>query len=464
VTGVVLQAGGATDVGRLRTINQDSFVLLPDRDLFIVADGMGGHQGGEVASRLAIETLQVAYQDASAESLTEAIAVANHRIRNEGDADPDLRGMGTTVVALAVLPAEPDDADDPDASSGDEPASATRLVVANVGDSRGYLYRDDSLIQLTEDHSVVADLVREGRITAEEAEVHPQRNIVTRVLGVYETVEVDLWPVDPVQNDRFLLCSDGLFNEVGADQIGSVLRRLADPKEAADERVRLANEGGGRDNITAVVIDVLDDGGVAASASAALAGAVSGLESGPAPASGEDDPAGFTTALPPVEADELPAPEAEPTDAPRLSRKERRAAAGPRTRVTWRVLAFVVLVLAVIGGAIATIQWYGTSTYFVAFADDEIVIYQGRPEGILWIEPELRERTGIDRGDVPERFLPRIDAGNEQPTQAKAQQLVANIEDDIADGGGTVSTTTTSTTSTTSATSTTASSTTTQAN
>ena len=114
--------------------------------------------------------------------------------------------------------------------------------------------------------------MREGRITAEEAEVHPQRNIVTRVLGVYETVEVDLWPVDPVAGDRFLLCSDGLFNEVGDDQIGSVLRRLADPTEAAAELVRLANEGGGRDNITVVVVDVVDDGGVAEAASAALAG------------------------------------------------------------------------------------------------------------------------------------------------------------------------------------------------
>jgi serine/threonine protein phosphatase PrpC len=462
VTGVVLQAGGATDVGRLRTINQDSFVLLPDRALFIVADGMGGHQGGEVASRLAIETLQVAYQDPTAESLTEAIAVANHRIRNEGEADPDLRGMGTTVVLLALLPDEPDDEGSGDgADDGSELQPRTRLVIANVGDSRGYLYRDGSLVQLTEDHSVVADLVRDGRITAEEAEVHPQRNIVTRVLGVYETVEVDLWPVDPIEHDRFLLCSDGLFNEVGADQITSVLRRLADPNEAATELVRLANEGGGRDNITAVVIDVLDDGGVAEQASEALAAVPSGMESGPAPAPSEDDPAGFTTALP-VTGAEAPPDDLVEAPAERLSRKERRAAAGPRTRLTWRALAFVLLVLAVIGGAIATIQWYGTSTYFVTFVDDEVVIYRGRPDGILWIEPELEERTGIDRADVPERFIPRIVAGNEQPTLAKAQQLVANIEADIADGGGTVSTTTSSTS--TSTTSTTAGPTSTQGN
>jgi protein phosphatase len=448
VTGLVLRAGGATDVGRLRTINQDSFVLLADRDLFIVADGMGGHQGGEVASRLAIETLQVAYQDHTAEALEEAFAVANHRIRNEGDADPALQGMGTTVVALAVLEAE--DGDD----------ARPRLYIANVGDSRCYLFRDQGLAQITEDHSVVADLVRDGRITMEEAEVHPQRNIVTRVLGVYESVEVDLWPIDPVVNDRYLLCSDGLFNEVGIDQMSSVLRRLADPTEAADELVRLANEGGGRDNITAVIVDVIDDGGVAEQASAALAGVDSGLESGAAPAvDAADDPVGFTTALPVADVPGEPAPEPSVTDEPRLSRKERRAAAGPRTRFTWRMLLFVLLVLGVIAGAIATIQWYGTSTYFVAFDGDEVVIYQGRPDGILWIEPELEERTGIDRADVPERFLPRIDAGNEQPTLAKARLLVSNIEAGIDDAA----TTSTSTTSS-STTSTTAGTTTTQAN
>ena len=169
-----------------------------------------------------------------------------------------------------------------------------------MGDSRAYLFRDGGLAQLTEDHSVVADLVREGRITAEEAEVHPQRNIVTRVLGVYETVDVDLWPVDPVAGDRFLLCSDGLFNEVGADQISSVLRRLDDPAEAAAELVRLANEGGGRDNITVVVVDVVDDGGVAQAASAALAGEPSGLDSVAPDRSDGDDLAGFTTAMPAV--------------------------------------------------------------------------------------------------------------------------------------------------------------------
>src|SRR3546814_3360292 len=135
-------------------------------------------------------------------------------------------------------------------------------------------------------------MVREGRITPAEAEVHPQRNIVTRVVGVYEQVEADLWPVDPVSGDRIVLCSDGLFNEVGDDQISAVLRRLDDPQDASAELVRLANEGGGRDNITVVVLDVVDDGGVAQRASAALAGGSSGLQS-------DRDLAGFGTAVDP---------------------------------------------------------------------------------------------------------------------------------------------------------------------
>ena len=182
MSGVVLRAGAATDVGRVRTINQDAYVLLPDRDLFAVADGMGGHQGGEVASRLAVETLQVAYQDPPPTRSTEAIAVANHRIRNEGDADPDLRGMGTTVVALALVPDEPD----PDAPDGDDAARAPRSspTSATAAPTSSATASSCSSPRTT---AWSPTSCATGRITAEEAEVHPQRNIVTRVLGVYET-------------------------------------------------------------------------------------------------------------------------------------------------------------------------------------------------------------------------------------------------------------------------------------
>ena len=453
---VVLRAGAATHVGRMRTVNEDAHALLPERDLFIVADGMGGHQGGEVASRLAVETLEIAYEEPTAESLTDAILVANHRIRDEGDADPNLRGMGTTVVVLALVPREPHPDDLPTSADGDV---GQHLLIANVGDSRAYLFRDSALVQLTEDHSVVADLVREGRITADEAEVHPQRNIVTRVLGIYDTIDVDLWPVDPLAGDRVLLCSDGLFNEVGTDQISSVLRRLDDPAEAAAELVRLANEGGGRDNITVVLVDVVDDGGVAQAASAALAGETSSLESVAPDRSDAEDLAGFTTAMPAVTAPlKEEAPETGASDKP--SRAERRAERKrtPRTRFTWRVLVFLLLVVAVIVGAIATIQWYGTSTYYVTFEDDEVVIFRGRPDAVLWVEPELVETSGIQRGDVPARYVDALEDGREHSSLAEAEAYVANIVRDIEEVDEGPTTTTTgpdSTTSTTAGTTTT---------
>ena len=408
-----LRAGATTDVGRVRTINQDSFLVLDDRGLYAVADGMGGHQGGEVASTLAVEALRATFVGGTSDALAEAIEEANLRIHERGEADPDLQGMGTTVVAVAVV-------EDDDGGS---------LLIANVGDSRGYLFRDGDLTQLTEDHSMVADLVREGRITEAEAEVHPQRNIVTRVLGVYDQVDIDLWPVDVVRGDRLLLCSDGLFNEVAADQTASVLRRLSDPQEAADELVRLANEGGGRDNITVLVVDVVDDGGVAEAASSALAGEASGLTSdGP-------DLAGFSTA-----SDREPGPAGDDAD-PAPARAER---VPLRSRLSWRVVGFGLLLVAVIGGAFATIQWYGTGAYYVGFDRDEVVIYQGRPGGVLWIDPTVEDRTGIDRDDVPERVFAAIEEGSQQASLHDARVYVSNVKRDIDR-----TTTTTSTTSTT---------------
>lgn len=416
-----LKAGGVTDVGRVRSVNQDSFLILADRGLYAVADGMGGHQGGEVASALAVEAMRTTYVEGSVDALAEAIEEANLRIHEEGATDPQLRGMGTTVVAISVVP---DDVED---------GAGGSLLVANVGDSRAYLFRDGDLTQLTEDHSLVADLVREGRISEEEAEQHPQRNIVTRVLGVYDQVDIDLWPVDAVRGDRYLLCSDGLFNEVARDQIAAVLRRLADPQEAAAELVRLANEGGGRDNITVLVVDVVDDGGVAEEASGALAGSTGGLDSAP-------DLAGFGAAR---------ATGDDTADTPAKGRKQRRAARSTRERtpfrkrITWQVVAFVIALLAVIGGAFGAIQWYGTSSYYLAIDDGEVVVYQGRPNGVLWVKPKIVERTGIEAEDVPRTY--RLSQGDEQEQRTKraAEDVVSNIRRDIA------ATSTTSTTSTT---------------
>lgn len=409
----------------MRATNQDAHVLLPERGIYVVADGMGGAQGGEVASRMAIETIQESYQEPGAASLTSVIAEANRRIHEAAD-DPGLRGMGTTTVAIAIVPEEPDPDTESTADDGIEPPQ--HLLVINVGDSRAYLFRDGGLTQLTDDHSLVAELVRDGRITAREAEAHPQRNIITRVLGIYPEVQPDLWPVDPMRGDRYLLCSDGLFNEVNDDQMTSVLRRLEDPSEAAGELVRLANEGGGRDNITVIVLNVVDDGGAASKASAALAGEARGSSR-----SSRGDVAGFSTALGEGLSDDVLDSIRSGSKPGRGQRRAARTAArSTRSRLTWRVLLFTLLLIGVIGGAFATIQWYGTSTYFVGFDGNEVTIFQGRPGGLLWIDPTLEDGTGILRGEVPERYVPSLEAGHQVPSLARAKQYVSNIERDIA--------------------------------
>jgi PPM family protein phosphatase len=435
---VQLRFGAASDVGRVRSANQDSWLAHPDRALFVVADGMGGHQGGEVASSMAVEIIDASYDEPSAEGIVAALERANEAIHGRGASEPDLRGMGTTAV-VAVLVDE--------RGTGTDGDPGQQLVIANIGDSRAYLYRAGELIQLTEDHSMVADLVREGRISPEEAEHHPQRNIVTRVLGVYSDIDVDLWPVDPARGDRFLLCSDGLFNEVGEEQIGAVLRRLDDPSEAADELVRLANEGGGRDNTTVIVLDVVDDGGAAQSASAAVGGAASSGR----PA--DPDVAGFTTAATSGSASSEPAerPSSGGPVSARASAEGRAdgepAARTQRSRFTWRVALFVLLVLAVIGGAYATIVWYGTGAYYVGFdGADRVAIYKGRPGGVLWIDPELEERTRLGRDDVPERYVPDIEAGREHGSLDDARSYIERISDEAGVDPETGTTTTTTTT------------------
>lgn len=247
-----LRMAAATHVGVARTVNQDSYATAPG--LAVVADGMGGHRGGEVASAIAANEMVQRFESPELEALVGGVEHANRRILDEAAADPNLHGMGTTVVALGLI--EIDD--------------AIALGAINVGDSRMYRLTGNVLEQLTEDHSLVEALVREGRITAAEAEVHPQRNIVTRALGVIEQVEVDSFHFVPKIGDRYLLCSDGLFNEVDAHAIATILATEADPQVAAQKLIAAANEGGGRDNITTVIADVVaaDDAAVPATAQA----------------------------------------------------------------------------------------------------------------------------------------------------------------------------------------------------
>jgi serine/threonine protein phosphatase PrpC len=433
-----LRWGGATHVGRVRTLNEDHFVARPDENLWVVADGMGGHNGGEIASEIASETVGRAFVHRSIDGLIEAVETANAAVYSAGVEDPELTGMGTTVVALAVVDHE----------------STEVLAIANVGDSRCYRYAEGELDQVTTDHSLVAEMVREGSLSPEEAAVHPQRNIVTRVLGVHDDVPVDVFAVDPYPGDRYLLCSDGLFNEVPERGIASVLRTIADPNEAAEELVHLAVDGGGRDNITVVVVDVVEDGGRAADASGALAGDALGA----APPTGPEPSPAYARGEPwqrhrrpsdTAELDRVELDDDDLADQGRRGRRGRHRAGRPKARrVTWRVLLFVLLVVALVGGVVATIQWYGTSTYFVGFDGDQVAIFKGRPGGVLWIDPDLVDVTDLDRDEVPDAHVADIEGGVEQGSLADARRYVANVTEQAEELAPPTTTTTAPTTTT----------------
>lgn len=237
-----LRSGSATDRGRVRPVNQDRVVVAPD--LVAVADGMGGHVGGEVAARTAVDTLINSFGDErTSDGLVTAVQAANRAIWEQSRLQGELRGMGTTLTAAALV-------DD----SGEQ-----HLTLVNVGDSRAYLYTAGDLVQLTQDHSLVEEMVRHGEITAAEAASHPHRHILTRALGIDRGVEIDAWQLAPPEGSRVLLCSDGLTNELSEDEIAGVLSTVADPDGAAAELVRIALDHGGNDNISAVVVDVVGD-------------------------------------------------------------------------------------------------------------------------------------------------------------------------------------------------------------
>jgi len=238
--------GGASDTGRVRGVNQDYWGEFDDsqssRRLLMIADGMGGHRGGEVASRMAVETVGEIFAaggEDCAELLRDALERANERIHEAARQDPQLGGMGTTGVCLLF-------------------ESGGRGCVAHVGDSRAYRLRDGRFEQLTEDHSVVAALLRMGRLTQEEARLHPQRNEILRAIGTAEQVEVQVTRLELQPGDRYLLCSDGLSGLVEDAAIAEEVGR-ADPEASARNLVERANREGGTDNITVQVAVIPDN-------------------------------------------------------------------------------------------------------------------------------------------------------------------------------------------------------------
>jgi serine/threonine protein phosphatase PrpC len=229
--------GSATDVGRIRNNNEDSYLVAAP--LFVIADGMGGENAGEVASAMAVETVGRMAGEGASTDLAEWVRAANRAVWDRSMTDRTAFGMGTTITAVL--------------------ADGEQLRLAHVGDSRAYLLRDGEFRRITDDHTRVARMVKDGTITEEEAAVHPERNIITRALGIGEDVKVDQMAIDVRDGDRFLLCTDGLTGMVKEDPLKSILLSTPDPQEAVRKLIEAANAAGGVDNVTAVVLDISTD-------------------------------------------------------------------------------------------------------------------------------------------------------------------------------------------------------------
>ena len=233
--GALTSFGSRTDIGCLRDHNEDSLVVTPP--LFAVADGMGGHAAGEVASEIAVRVLsELAPEHPDVEALGRAIEEANRAVIQAAREGRGRQGMGTTMTA-AMLEGE-------------------RLVIAQVGDSRAYLLHQGKLQQLTRDHSLMADMIEAGQLTPEEARTHPQRSVITRALGSDAHLHPDIYEINVETGDRLLICSDGLSGMIFDDQIENTLRRVQDPQRCASQLVNAAIAAGGHDNVTVIVADV----------------------------------------------------------------------------------------------------------------------------------------------------------------------------------------------------------------
>jgi PPM family protein phosphatase len=416
-----LRWGSATDVGLVRTNNEDQ--LLAAAPLFAVADGMGGHELGEVAAQTAIEALATAFvNDITPRGLALAVQMANHAVyeRSETEGGGERR-MGTTLTTAALV----------------QDGGRDQIAVANVGDSRTYLLRDGALSQLTEDHNVPGELMRQGAISPDEAAVHPQRNIITRVLGTPGDVEVDLVQIDPRIGDRVLLASDGLFGEVDDEAIATILRRVPDPDEASAALVAAARNRGGADNITVVVVDVIDEEEAEAPSQVAGPRRRGGRRSAPADSTAFDEAVQAAvaaetqrTAPRPVvepaavveEVVEAPVRD-EPVELPRMQ----------WWRPTPAGIAFIVALVLILGTAVGILSWYGQRAYHVGLDGVNVAVFKGKPGGFLWLEPKVVERTKLRTWELPESRFDDLQAGKQFSDLAGTEKYIENLREEAAE-------------------------------
>lgn len=352
---IALRYAARSDVGLLREGNEDS--AYASGRLLAVADGMGGHAHGEVASSVAIAamaSLEEAQQGGDLLNAIEAaVRDANRKLHEMVGRDPSLKGMGTTLTAMLW--------------------HGTQVALVHVGDSRAYLLRRGELYQITHDHTLVQQLVDDGRITPEEAATHPQRSILLRALDGSGEVDPDLTLREAQVGDRYLLCSDGLSGVVSAETLHATLTNIDDPEEVVRQLIDLANRGGGPDNITCVLADVMEvNEGQQMPAEVAVVGAagMNRLRSNPQDTS--PGRSGSVTAPQPVISDDD------------FDEPEARASRRPvRRRRVWPVLVTVLAVVVVAVGIGGYFGWKWTQDqYFVGARGDEVVVYRGIPQEV----------------------------------------------------------------------------------
>ena len=386
-------AAAKTDVGRVRQGNEDAYLV--EEPLFAVADGMGGHLAGEVASATAVETItagssQEMPRDTAA--LAALVRGANAAIWDKAQQEPELRGMGTTCTVALVEDGQ--------------------LHIAHVGDSRAYVLRRDELTQVTEDHTLVGRMVREGRLAPEEAERHPQRSIITRALGADSEVEVDEVSLPIEEGDRILICSDGLTSMIDVEALRNVLAREQDANRAVDTLVDMALEAGGEDNVTVILIDLVDDS-----------------EAAPAPRS----------AAPVAAPREKTEPDAAPPPPPVDTGVHRVQDVTPQRqrRPGWRraLLGTLLVLLLLGGGAYAAGRYTLANSYFVGTdASGQVTIYRGIPEEVAGITlKESHERSDVAITDLPSFLQGDVEQGIKATSLDDARAKVRDLEERARD-------------------------------
>ena len=447
---LVLRYAVRSDVGLLREGNEDSAYAGPR--LLAVADGMGGHAAGEVASSLTIASMaKLDSEPPGGDMLAElaaAVAAANTRLQEMIIANPAVEGMGTTLTALFW--------------------SDGHAAVCHIGDSRGYLLREGELYQITHDHTLVQSLVDEGRISADDVSTHPQRSLLLRALDGRSVAEPDLSVHDAQVGDRYLLCSDGLSGVVSDETLRETLATIEDPEAVTRQLIELALHGGGPDNITSIVADVVDTAAsrIPPTGTPVLAGAAASAHDprlstdGTGPFGGAGDHQGnhytdsyeddgqpsLTVARPMVALDDLDPDELalalaseNGTDmtAVRARRSHRaqpkRARRSGRRRWPIVTTSLVVLLAVVIGGGYIAWRWSQDQYYVGADGKDQVVIYRGVNQHIAGISlSRPYQQTGIKLTQVPPSYQQTVRATDTASNLRSAQAIVANIRSAVS--------------------------------